>query len=86
MERIYEKEIHDRTDMQMECSEDAIKIEWIHGENNGCLKNSWRTEIALESYFEERAQEIWERNLRKTALMNMCNPIFLETILKVLRE
>ena len=24
--------------------------------------NSWRTEIALESYCEEHAQEVWERN------------------------
>ena len=50
------------------------------------LKNSWRITIALESYFEERAQETWERNLRKTTLLNVCNPIMMETILKVLRE
>ena len=29
----------------------------------GDLKNKWRIKIALESYFEERAQETWERNL-----------------------
>ena len=46
----------------------------------------WRIKIALESYFEERAQETWERNLKKTTLSNMCNPILMETTLKVLRE
>ena len=42
VERIYEDEIHkriyyllhERTDMQMECSVDAIRIEWIHVEIN----------------------------------------------------
>ena len=24
--------------------------------------NSWRIKLALESYFEEHAQEVWERN------------------------
>ena len=46
----------------------------------------WRIKIALENYFEERAQETWERNLRKTTLLNTCDPILMETILKVLRE
>ena len=54
----------------------------------GFFTNSWRIKIALdlESYFEERAQETWERNLRKTTFLNMCNPILMETILKVLRD
>ena len=36
VERIYEDDprincvLHERADMQMECSEDAISIEWIH--------------------------------------------------------
>ena len=42
--------------------------------------------MALESYFEKRAQETWERNLRKTTLLNMYNPRLMETILKALRE
>ena len=29
------KQIHERADMQMESSEDAIRIKWIHVENNG---------------------------------------------------
>ena len=50
-------------------------------EDNGCFHKQLE-----ESYFEERAQETWERNLRKTTLLNTCNPILMETILKVLRE
>ena len=42
--------------------------------------------IALESYFEECAQKTWESNLAKTKLLKTCNPILMETILKVLRE
>ena len=42
--------------------------------------------MALVNYFEERAQKTWEINLRKTTLMNTCNPILKETILKVRRE
>ena len=48
--------------------------------------NSWRIKLALESNFEEGAQKTWDRNLRKTTLLNTCNPILMETILKVLRE
>ena len=35
---------------------------------------------------EERAQEIWEINLRETTLLNVYNPILMETILKKFRE
>ena len=48
--------------------------------------NSWRIKLALESNFEEGAQKTWDRNLRKTTLLNTCNPLLMETILKVLRE
>ena len=65
---------------------DAINRVNTCGRQRVLFMNSWRIKIALESYFEERAQEIWERNLRKTTLLNMCNPILMETILKVLRE
>ena len=45
MERTFEEEIHirinhllrERTCVQMECSEDAIRIEWTCSENNGLL-------------------------------------------------
>ena len=46
--------------------------------------------IALESYFEEHAQEVWDRNWMnpdmQTALMNTCPPKLIATILKALRE
>ena len=70
MERTNDEEIHKRinyllrkgTCMQMERSEDAIRIEWIHVENNRCFYKHWRIKIALESYCEKHAQENWERN------------------------
>ena len=52
----------------------------------GAFINSWRIKTALERYFEKRAHEIGEINSRKTTLWNMCNPMLMETILKVLRE
>ena len=40
----------------------------------GFFTNSWRFRIALESYFEEHAQEVWERNWMspemQTSLLN----------------
>ena len=40
--------------------------------------NSWRTKTALESYFEEHAQEVWERNWMnpgmQTTLLNTHPP------------
>ena len=37
VERVCEDEIHDKADMQVECSKDAIRIEWIHVEDIGCF-------------------------------------------------
>ena len=56
-----------------------------------CLfTNSWRIKIALESYFEEHAQEVWERNWTnlelQTALLNTYLPKLITTILKAFRE
>ena len=51
----------------------------------GAFINTWRIKIALENFFEKHAQEIWERNLWKATLLNLCNPILMETILKALR-
>ena len=56
----------------------------------GALINNWRIKIDLESYFEEHAQEVWERNWMnpevQTTLLNTYPPQFIETILKALRE
>ena len=52
--------------------------------------NSWRIKIALESYFEKHAQEVWERSWMnpemQTTLLNACPPKLTATILKALRE
>ena len=55
----------------------------------GFFANSWRTKKALESYFEEHAQEVWENwmNLEMhTTLLNTYPPKLIATILKALRE
>ena len=74
VERIYEKEIHERA---------SSEYMW---KTKGVFTDSWRIKIALESNFGKRAQEIWERNLRKTTLLKVCNPILMETVLEVFRE
>ena len=56
----------------------------------GFFTNSGKIKIALESYFEEHAQEVWERYWMKlvmqTTLLNRYFPILIATILKALRE
>ena len=62
----------------------------MFGKTTGFFTNSWRIEIALESYFEEYAQEVWERNWMnpemQTTLLNTYPPKLIETILKGRRE
>ena len=69
--------------MPSECSKKGSESSEYMWKTTGAFINSWRIKIA---YFEQRAQETWERNLRKTTLLNTYNPILMETILKVLRE
>ena len=49
-----------------------------------------RIKTALESYFEEHAQEVWERNWMspemQTTLLNTYPPELIATMLKALRE
>ena len=56
----------------------------------GFFTNSWRIKMASESYFEEHAQEVWERNWMnpemQTTLLNTYPPKLIATILKALRE
>ena len=56
----------------------------------GFFTNSWRIQIALESYLEEHAQEVWDRNWMNhemhTTLVNTYPPKLIATILKALRE
>ena len=53
----------------------------------GFFTNSWRIKTALESHFEEHAEEVWERNWMspqmQTTLLNTCPPKLIATILKV---
>ena len=69
--------------MQSESSEYVRKT-------TGFFTNSWRIKIALESYFEEHAQEVSERNWMNpeihTSLLNTCPPKLIATSLKALRE
>ena len=54
----------------------------------GFLTNSRRIKTALESYFEEHAQEVWKRETggMQTTLLNTYLPKLIATILKALRE
>ena len=56
----------------------------------GFFTYCWRIKIALESCFEEHAQEVWERNWTnpemQTTLLNTFLPKLIATILKALRE
>ena len=61
MERICEDEI--RWNMLSECSKmRSESSEYMFGRQRVLFINSWTIKIALESYFEEHAQEVWERN------------------------
>ena len=52
--------------------------------------NSWRIKLSLERYYEEHAQEVWERNWMnpemQTSLLNTYPPKLIATILKAVRE
>ena len=57
----------------------------------GFFTKCWRIKIALESYFEEHAQEVWDRNwmnpeMQTTLLNTTYPPKLIDTILKALRE
>ena len=69
--------------MQLESSEYVLKT-------IGFFTSSWRIKRALESFFEEHAQEVWERNWvnseLQTTLLKKYPPNLIATILKALRE
>ena len=56
----------------------------------GAFIKSPRIKIALESYFDDHAQEVWERNWMnpemQTTLLNTYPPKLIATILKARRE
>ena len=69
--------------MQSESSEYVRKT-------TGFFANSWRIKIALVKYFEERAQDVWERNWMnpemQTTLLNKYPPRLIAMIPRALRE
>ena len=69
--------------MRSESSESVLKT-------TGFFTNSWRIKIALESYFEEHAQKVWERNWMnlemQTTLLNTYLPKLIAMILTAFRE
>ena len=90
MERTYDTEIYKRINHVL-CTRTCVQMD--HSEicnqkrANTFVKehffiNSWRIKIALESYFEEHAKELWER----TWMSPTCSPELIATILKALRE
>ena len=60
------------------------------GKQRGSSQTVGESNIALESYFEEHAQNVWERNWMnpemQTTLLNTYLPKLIATILKALRE
>ena len=56
----------------------------------GFFTDSWRIKIALEGFFEEQAQDVWERTWMNpqvpTTLLNTYLPKLIATIVKALRE
>ena len=79
-----------KTCVWMEHSEDAIRIDEYVRKTTHFFTNIWRVKIALESYFAEHVQEVWERNWMnpemQTTLLNTYPPKLIATILKALRE
>ena len=62
----------------------------MRAETTVFFTNCWRIKIALESYFKEDAQVVWERNWMnleiRLRLLNTYPPKLIATILKALRE
>ena len=70
-------------------------VQKMRSESSECVRKttgffSWRIKVALKSYFEEHAQEVWERNWMspemQTTLLNTYPPKMIATVLKALRE
>ena len=97
MERTYDEEIHKRINHFAKGPVCRWNVQKMRSESSdyvrkttGFLTNSWRIKTALESFFEEHAQEVWERNWMnpemQTTLWSTCLPKLIATILKVFRE
>ena len=66
----------------------SISSQYV-GKTTGFFTNSWRINIALESYFEELTKEVWEgkwmNSEMQITLPNTYPPTWIATILKALR-
>ena len=69
---------------------DSLSLECENAYNTNYKQDFRSSKIALESYFEEHVQEVWERNWMnpemQTTLLNTHPPKLIATILKALRE
>ena len=98
MERTYDEEIHKRINhLFREMTSVWRNVQKMRSESNeyvwkttGFLKYSCGIKMAMERYFEEHAQEIYERNWTnlemQTTLLNTYPPKVIATILMALRE
>ena len=72
MERTFDEEIHKRINHVFRKKNRCVcrwNVQKMRSESSEYVRkitvffaNSWRIKIALESYFEEHAQEVWEIN------------------------
>ena len=70
MERTHGEEFHrrinhvlrTRTCVQMECSEDGVRIKSTRAQNNWLLRKQLENHNRFGGYFEEHAKEVWNRN------------------------
>ena len=69
VERTYDEEIHRRSNHLLRERTFGWNVQKVRSESDDYVRkttvfftNSWRIKIALESFFEEHAQEVWERN------------------------
>ena len=76
--------------MQLEHSQDTVRIKRIRAQNNGFLNKQWRIKNVLERDFEKHAKEVWERNRMnpetKAMLFDTYRPKLIATIPKALPE
>ena len=86
VERTYDEEIHKRINTYfvkgLVCRWNVQKMRPESSEcvrkTTGFFTHSWRIKMSLEGYFEQHAQEVWERNWinpeMQTTLLNTCPP------------
>ena len=69
--------------MSRRCDQNQVNT---RAKNTGFLTISWRINIALESYFEKNAKEVWERHGMNLEIQTTLLTTYPPTILKALCE